>query len=45
MKAKAIIESGEFSSINEVAYTVGYDDPLYFSRHFKKYFGIAPSKV
>jgi AraC-like DNA-binding protein len=45
MKAKAIIESGEFSSINEVAFSVGYDDPLYFSRHFKKYFGIAPSKV
>ena len=44
-KAKTIIESGEYSTLNEVAYSVGYDDPLYFSRLFKKYFGIAPSKL
>ncbi|MEG1632385.1 MAG: AraC family transcriptional regulator [Hydrogenoanaerobacterium sp.] len=30
-------------SIGEIANSVGYDDPLYFSRVFKKYKGIAPS--
>ena len=44
-KAKTIIESGEYSTLNEVAYSVGYDDPLYFSRLFKMHFGIAPSKL
>ncbi|MBQ8214112.1 MAG: helix-turn-helix transcriptional regulator [Clostridia bacterium] len=44
-KAKTVIESGEYSTLNEVAYTVGYQDPLYFSRHFKKYFGMPPSLV
>ncbi len=44
MKAKTIIESGEYNSISEVAYMVGYDDPLYFSRHFKNYFGCSPSE-
>ncbi len=42
-KAKTIIESGEFNSIQEVSYAVGYNDPLYFSRHFKQHFGISPS--
>ena len=45
MKARTIIESGEYGSIGEVSYMVGYDDPLYFSRHFKSYFGVSPSKV
>ncbi len=30
--------------INEIARSVGYDDPLYFSRAFKKYFGICPTE-
>ena len=45
MKAKAIIESGEYSSIHEVSNAVGYEDPLYFSRYFKHFFGCAPSKA
>jgi len=45
LKAKTIIESGEYSSIKEVAETVGYEDALYFSRHFKKYFGCSPSNL
>ncbi|MCF3108245.1 response regulator [Niabella sp. CC-SYL272] len=30
-------------TINEVSYAVGYEDRKYFSREFKKYFGVAPS--
>ena len=29
-------------SIKEISYKVGMQDPLYFSRIFKKYFGISP---
>ena len=32
-------------SVSEVAYQVGFNDPLYFSRKFKEAFGISPSKV
>ncbi len=31
-------------TIAQVAYKVGIDDPYYFSKAFKSYFGIAPSK-
>ena len=41
--AKAIIESGDFSTITEVAYSVGYSDSLYFSRAFKKKYGLSPA--
>lgn len=30
-------------NVSEVAQQCGFDDPLYFSRIFKKYFGICPS--
>ena len=43
--AKEIIESGDFDSIAEVAELVGYKDPLYFSKAFKKMYGISPSCV
>lgn len=33
----------ENNSISEVSYLLGYTDPLYFSRAFKKYTGFAPS--
>jgi signal transduction histidine kinase/ligand-binding sensor domain-containing protein/DNA-binding response OmpR family regulator len=38
-----MIVSGEFN-ISEVAYAVGYNDPKYYSRIFRKYFGVAPSE-
>jgi len=30
-------------SIAEIAGAVGYNNPLYFSRIFKKYYGVSPS--
>ena len=42
--AKTLIEIGEFNSISEVAFSVGYTDPLYFSRAFKKKYGVSPSQ-
>ena len=41
--AKSIIESGDYDTIREVAESVGYTDPLYFSKAFRKYYGFPPS--
>jgi AraC-like DNA-binding protein len=30
-------------TISEVAYAVGFGDPLYFSRMFSRQFGLSPS--
>ncbi len=38
------MQGAEDYSITEIAQLCGYDDPLYFSRVFKKSFGISPSK-
>lgn len=43
LQAKVILESGEYKNISEVAQAVGYDDPLYFSKHFKEFYGVSPS--
>ncbi len=43
--AKAIIESGDYESIKEVSELVGYSDPLYFSKTFRKIYGCSPSNV
>jgi len=43
-RAAQLLETGKLS-IAEVAYRVGFNDPHYFSRCFKKQFGISPSKV
>lgn len=40
--AKAIIDSGDFDTISEIAASVGYNDPLYFSRAFKRKYGVSP---
>ena len=32
------------SSISEIAFKVGYEDPFFFSRVFKKYIGISPKE-
>ena len=43
-QAKSIIDNGDFDTISEVAAAVGYNDPLYFSRAFKKKYGVSPSQ-
>ena len=41
-KAEEAIQKDEMS-IKEIAYSVGFQDPNYFSRIFKKYKGVTPS--
>jgi transcriptional regulator GlxA family with amidase domain len=42
-KAKDLLESGTLP-IKEVAWRLGFHDPYYFSRLFRKKTGIAPSR-
>ena len=41
--AKGYLENSN-KNINEISNIVGYDNPLYFSRLFKKYTGLSPSE-
>ena len=43
-KAKTLLKNKAYN-ISEVAYSVGFSDPKYFSTSFKKYFGQSPSKL
>ncbi len=43
--ARSIIESGDYDSIREVAEMVGFSDPLYFSKVFKRVFGVPPTAI
>ncbi len=43
-RAKELLER-DAGTIAEVAYMVGYDDPGYFTKSFKAFFGILPSEV
>ena len=43
-KAKQLLLSGS-ETVSDVAYAVGYNDPLYFSKKFKEAFGCPPSKI
>ncbi len=45
---KALIllkEDGREKNISEVAYSVGFSDPAYFTRKFKDFYGFLPSSV
>ncbi|NME70464.1 helix-turn-helix domain-containing protein [Flammeovirga aprica] len=42
-KAKELLQSTSLP-INEIAYDIGYNDPLYFTRIFKKKEGVSPSQ-
>ena len=42
---KLLLINGHQYTIAEISYKVGFNDPLYFSRCFRKYFGIPPSEV
>ena len=41
-KATFYLKSGQFS-VSETSYKVGFSDPGYFSRSFKKHFGMSPA--
>ena len=43
LHAKDLLRLGEYS-VSEIAYIVGYSSPFYFSKEFKKYYGVSPSK-
>ena len=40
----SMLISGEVQTVERIALSVGYRDPLYFSRIFKKYMGVCPSE-
>ncbi len=42
---KLLLNNGRQYTIAEISYQVGFNDPLYFSRCFKKYFGVPPSEI
>ena len=42
--AKNLLLSGENVAIKEVAISSGFDDPSYFCRAYKKYYGITPGE-
>ena len=41
--AQSLLETTDYN-VNEIAEIVGYDNPLYFSRIFKKQLGLSPSQ-
>lgn len=45
-EAKKLLQNNAHQhTIAEISYMVGFNDPLYFSRCFRKYFGIPPSEI
>jgi len=40
-EAKKLLKNPEMN-ISEIAYQLGFSDPLYFSKYFKKEVGVAP---
>lgn len=42
-KAKELLEDEDCGSIKDVSLAIGYEDVYYFSKLFKKYYGIAPA--
>lgn len=43
--AKSIIAGGDFDTISEVARLAGFSDPLYFSKAYKRVYGISPTEA
>ena len=44
MTAAAELLKDERLTVAEIAYKVGFDDQYYFSKAFKQYFGMPPTK-
>ncbi|MBE6689142.1 MAG: AraC family transcriptional regulator [Ruminococcaceae bacterium] len=44
-RAKVIIDIGYMETVKQLALSVGYSDPLYFSKAFKKQYGVSPLKM
>lgn len=42
-EAAKMLLKNEFN-VSEIAYALGFSDPAYFTRLFKKYFGESPSE-
>lgn len=43
-RARALLQAGQ-ANVTEAAHAVGYEDEGYFSKVFRKYFGVAPRDV
>ena len=43
LKARDLLYSHAYN-VSQIAYSVGYNSPFYFSKEFKKYFGFSPSQ-
>lgn len=44
-EAMRLLKTQNFSSVSDVAYSVGFSDPSYFSKRFKAYFGVSPTQI
>jgi YesN/AraC family two-component response regulator len=44
LKRAALLLTKSQMNISEIAFQVGFNDPKYFSKHFKNEFGVLPSK-
>jgi AraC-like DNA-binding protein len=43
--AQKLLQSGDFTSVQEIAYELGYSSPNYFAKVYKKMFGLLPTEV
>jgi signal transduction histidine kinase/ligand-binding sensor domain-containing protein/DNA-binding response OmpR family regulator len=44
LKRAAVLLAKSQMNVSEIAFQVGFNDPKYFSKHFKNEFGVLPSK-
>jgi AraC-like DNA-binding protein len=44
-KARTLLRNYAYKTVNEIAQAVGIRDPYYFSRLFKKEFGVMPKEL
>lgn len=40
-----LLQSGDFKNVNEVAYELGYSNPGYFTKIYKKLFAVSPREI